>query len=117
MSADHRPSDEVLIDRIRSVVDAEPLPPDVVTRLAAGRRKAVATVANRPLYVPRPWLPVGALAATLVAVVLLRPAIDMETMTPPLEDDVQLAAAADLDLLENLEFAAWMDESDDTDEG
>jgi hypothetical protein len=116
MSGDHRLSDEALTDQIRTAIDATPLSPEVVARLAAGRRRAVAAVAKRPLYVPRPWLPVGALAATLLAVVLLRPAMDMDA-TPLLEDDVQLAAAADLDLLENLEFAAWMDESDVSDEG
>jgi len=117
MTADHRLADEVFIETIRSKIDAEVLPPDVVAHLATGRRKAVAAVPDRPLRVPTAWLPVGALAATLLAVVLLRPAMDTDGVTPLLEDGVQLAAAEDLDLLENLEFAAWMDASDGSDEG
>ena len=117
MSADPGLGDEVFIERIRSRIDAEPFPSDVAARLAAGRRKAVAAVADKGLYVPPAWLPVGALAATLLAVVLLRPAMETDGVTALLEDDVQLAAAEDLDLLENLEFAAWMDASDGSDEG
>jgi hypothetical protein len=121
MNADRRITDEVFIDRVRErvrgVIDAQPLPPDVAARLAAGRRKAVAAVPDKPLYVPAAWLPVSALAATLLAVVLLRPTTDMDGVAPLLEDEAQVAAVENLDLLENLEFAAWMDASDANDEG
>src|SRR5262245_24810329 len=113
MSAD----DDILIERVRErlqdVVETDPLPSEVVARLAAARRAAVAAIPDKPVYVPSAWLTVGAMAATLLAAVLLRPAIDID---PLLDDDVQLAAE-NLDLLENLEFAAWMDESDGNDEG
>ena len=120
MSAD-RTTDEAFIERVREqldrTVDAQALTPDVLARLGASRRAAVAAVPERPVYVPPAWLPVGAMAATLVAAVLLRPAMDGDGVTPLLDDDIQLAAAENLDLLENLEFAAWMDESDGSDEG
>jgi anti-sigma factor RsiW len=121
MSAADRMTDDAFIDHIRKrldrTVDAQSLPPDVLARLAASRRTAVAAVPEIPVYVPPAWLPVGAMAATLVAAVLLRPAMDGDGVTPLLDDDTQLAAAENLDLLENLEFAAWMDESDGSDEG
>jgi hypothetical protein len=121
MSADDRMTDEAFVERVRErlhrTVDVQSLPPDVIARLAASRRAAVAAVPERPVYVPPTWLPVGAMAATLVAAVLLRPAMDGDGVTPLLDDDIQLAAAENLDLLENLEFAAWMDESDGSDEG
>lgn len=109
-------SDADFVKRVRGVLDAEALTPAIAERLRAVRRGAVAAMSIRPVYVPKRWLPVGALAATLLAVVMLRPSIDPGA-TLVLDDEVQLAAAADIDLLENLEFAAWMVESDGNDEG
>src|SRR5262245_5977943 len=121
MSGDRHSTDEAFIARVRERLDrtvgVESLTPEVVSRLAAIRRDAVAAVPEAPVYVPTSWLPVGALAATLVAAVLLRPGMDGDGMAPLFDDDIQVAAAENLDLLENLEFAAWMDESDGSDEG
>ena len=107
--------DEEFALRVRGVLDAQTLPPELVERLRGARRNAVAAVASKSPRLPTAWLPVGALAATLLAVVLLRPSMNPDAAAP-LDVDVQLATA-DLDLLENLEFAAWMDESDGTDAG
>src|SRR5262245_61588721 len=69
-------------ERLDRTVSAEALTPDVVNRLAASRRYAVAAVPDVRVYVPTTWLPVGAMAATLVAAVLLRPGLDGDGVTP-----------------------------------
>jgi len=110
--ADERQSGE-FVARVRDVLDAEPLPGAVVERLATARRRALAEAGagrRARLRAPGRWLPVGALAATLLAVVLLEHSAPVPA--PPLEDDVQLAAVENLELLENLDFAAWMVETD-----
>ena len=114
MSPNQLRRDEELVEQVRDVLDAQTLTPELVERLRSARRNAVAEVVSKPSRLPAAWLPV-ALAATLLAVVLLRPSMDPGA-APPLDVDVQLAAA-DLELLENLEFAAWMVESDGTDAG
>ena len=107
MTADEHESVE-FVARVR-----EPLPGAVIERLATARRRALAeALARQParLRAPGRWLPVGALAATLLAVVLLQRSAPVPAL--PLEDEVQLAAVENLELLENLDFAAWMVETD-----
>ena len=116
MNPEQPRTDEVFVEQVRGVLDAQLLPPDLTVRLRVARRNAVAAVTSTSPRIPTVWLPVGALAAMLLAVVLLRPPPDLDA-APPLDDAMQLAAAADLDLLENLEFAAWMVESDGSDAG
>ncbi len=108
---DHR-DDIAFTERVRSALDAAGVPDDVVDRLGAARRQAVAIADARARIVPLPsrWLPMGAMAATVLAAVLLRGPPNIPAV--PFDDDLQLAAVDDLDLLENLEFAAWMVESD-----
>jgi hypothetical protein len=114
MNHDQRRTDEELVERIRATLDAQTLTPDVGRRLLEARRSAVAAATTTVPRIPAVWWPVGALAAMVLAVVLVRPTPDA---APPLDDVVQLAAAEDMDLLENLEFAAWMVESDSVDAG
>jgi negative regulator of sigma E activity len=114
MNTDDSRSADEFAARVCRILDAEPFPAGVAERLATARRQAIAeAVAGRPAVQrapPRRWVPVGALAATLLAVVMLRQGAEVPAL--PLDDDVQLAAVADLELLENLEFAAWMVEAD-----
>jgi hypothetical protein len=116
MNHDERRSDAELVEQIRTALNAQAVTPDVDQRLRAARHNAVTAATPRTIRMPTVWLPVGALAATLFAVVLLRPSLDLDA-TPPLDDEVQLAAAENLELLENLEFAAWMVESEGPDAG
>jgi hypothetical protein len=113
VTADERESTD-FVARVLDVLDAEPLPDQVIERLATARRRALAeAAAGQAARLPAPgrWLPVGALAATLLAAVLLGRGAP-PAPAPPLEDDVQLAAVENLELLENLDFAAWMVETD-----
>jgi hypothetical protein len=114
MNADDSHSADQFAARVRRVLDAQTLPVGVAERLAAARRRALAAAAGGSSAVrhapPRRWVPVGALAATLLAVVMLRQGASVPAL--PLEDDVQLAAVENLELLENLEFAAWMVDAD-----
>jgi hypothetical protein len=99
---------------VRAVLDAQDVPVGAAERLADGRRRAigeaVAGAAVLRRTPPPRWLPVGALAATLLVVVALQRGAEVPAL--PLGDDVQLAAVENLELLENLEFAAWMVEAD-----
>jgi hypothetical protein len=106
MSGDDRRSDVEFVDRARVVLDAGSLAPDLAERLAAARRRAVASVDVPIPRVPSAWVPVGALATTLLAVGLTV-AIDNRG-TPPVDDDVQIATVEDMDLLMDLEFVAWL---------
>jgi hypothetical protein len=111
MNADDRA--EHFAASVRAVLEADALPADMAERLAAARRRAIAGAAGRTALrraPPRRWVPVGALAATLLGVFVLRQGTEVPAL--PLDDDVQLAAVENLELLENLEFAAWMVEVD-----
>ncbi|MEM1439498.1 MAG: hypothetical protein AAF545_04885 [Pseudomonadota bacterium] len=94
---------KAIVDRLSTDVD-----PDVAARLRAARQEAVYLVdsAHRKRA---PWLaPAGGLvAASVVAVVLLR---DPGMQPMPALDETEMAAAAELELLEELEMLAWLDE-------
>jgi hypothetical protein len=114
MSGDDRRSDAEFVDQMRVVLDAQTLRPDLVERLGAARRRAVASVEAPIIRAPPSWVPVSALATTLLTVGLTV-AID-NGATPPFDDDVQIAAVEDMDLLMDLEFVAWLD-TDNLDAG
>ena len=107
--------DPVVNDVVRALEETEHnVPPAARERLAQARRAAVA-VADRPspgLLQPR-YVAAGTAAAVALAVaLLLRPT---DVALPPL-GDAELVVAQDAELMEELEFAAWMlamDESDD----
>jgi len=88
--------------------------PAVAERLAAARRQAVALLDGpQPSALPRllPWgAAVTSAAALLLAIVFWPGARDGSLAPLPLVDADELAAAQDLELLEELEFIAWLDE-------
>jgi hypothetical protein len=110
MKWDDEQDEVVFTAQVRDALNATPLSEDVVDRLRVARRAAVAAIEPRRVSLPTRWLPMGAMAATVVAAVLLRGPTNAPAL--PFDDDQQLAVAQDIDLLENLEFAAWMVESD-----
>ena len=106
---DGAPSDDdarlarAVVERLHEDVD-----PDVAARLRAARQEAVYIV-DRKTRRSVPWLaPAGGdVAAAVVAVVMLRePAL----APMPALDEAEMAAAAELELLEELEMLAWLDE-------
>ena len=96
---------------VRAVLDTSALPDGVPERLAAARRAAVAAVEPRrnASAPPAPWIPVAALATTVLAVAVAITATDTHVL-PVVDDARALAAAQDLELLEDLEFLAWLDD-------
>ncbi len=114
MSGGDRRSDGEFVEQARAVLDAQSLAPDLVERLVAARHRAVASVDVPVLRAPSAWVPVGALATTLLTVGLTV-AIG-NGGAPPLDDDVQIATVENMDLLMDLEFVAWLD-TDNLDAG
>ncbi len=94
-------------------------------QLAAARQAAVAT-ANAPgspladerkggwLVSPWLWAPTGAMAATVLTIALL---LGSEVEPLPILEPAELTAAQELELLEDLEFVAWMLEQDEVGAG
>lgn len=90
-------------ERLRTDVD-----PDVAARLRAARQEAV-YITDRKTRRPVRWLAPagGVVAAAVVATVMLRePAL----APMPALDEAEMAAAAEIELLEELEMLAWLDE-------
>jgi hypothetical protein len=114
MSGGDRRSDGEFVEQARAVLDAQSLAPDLAQRLAAARYRAVASVDVPILRAPSAWVPVGALATTLLTVGLTV-AIERDG-APALDDDVQIATVENMDLLMDLEFVAWLD-TDNLDAG
>ena len=110
------PSHDAFVARARDVLDAGDAALDdrVLVRLTAARRRAVnALDMPRYGYVGR-WIPASAAACMLFAVGLLAWSVRLPTL--PVYDDAETAAAAqDLDLLDDIEFVAWMVEQDGDD--
>ena len=107
--------DEAVAERLAGMLrDGErDLPPEVVQRLAAARRTAVAAADRPSMGVWPRYVGAGALASVgLVVALMLQPDV---TPLPPL-DDAELAVAQDAELMEDLEFAAWMMAMEETDE-
>ncbi|MEE9254399.1 MAG: hypothetical protein V3U43_05665 [Pseudomonadales bacterium] len=103
-------SDEAFVERARALLDESEasLTPDVTARLTQMRREAVALSEARGSYsLLQPLMPAGAMAATLSAVVAFW--LLATTPLPSIyEDESQQLAAEDMELLEDLEFVAWM---------
>jgi len=105
--------DQLNIDKLRADLRLyeNELAAEVGERSLAARREAVAvadanSVRSRSSWLSwRAWAATGALASAVlvVAVVLETPAL-----TLPQGDEVELAAAQEIELLEELEFVAWM---------
>ena len=95
--------------------DEQSIEQDAVARLAAARRAAVAAV-RTPWYRQRWVLPSGvgagfATAALVVALILSSP---VDTLPVMAEDE--MLAAQEVELLEELEFAAWLVMLEENDE-
>jgi hypothetical protein len=112
--SERRISDDVFVARARDTLDRSGVSDDVRGQLAAARRRAVASLDTSVPRVPARWVPVGALATTLltvgIGVALQRP------LPLPVYDEQQLATVEDMDLLMDLEFVAWLD-TDNVDAG
>ena len=91
--------------------DEQALSDDVKQRLYEARQRAV-DLARQPAGKTKRWvLPflgagVTTAAAILVVVLMLPVASSIDPL--PLGEDTELAAAQDLELLQELEFVAWM---------
>jgi hypothetical protein len=97
----------------KRVLDETSLDAGVASRLAAARRLAVATFDARsstPRVPPR-WVPAGALATTVFAIGLATVAMDTRTL-PAVDDARAFAVAQDVELLDDLEFLAWLPDED-----
>lgn len=88
--------------------------PAVAERLAAARQQAVALLDGpERKALPRllPWGAALTSAAALLLAIVFWPGPGDSGLAPlPLVDADELAAARDLELLEELEFIAWLDE-------
>jgi hypothetical protein len=104
-----RPSDEQLVALTLEGLERSTVPADVVERLGAARRAAVARV-DRPVPAPlAAWIPAGAMATTLIAVGLLVVEFSGREVPLPVEE---VQAVQHLELLEDIELFAWMVEQD-----
>ncbi|MCZ6617557.1 MAG: hypothetical protein O7E57_05450 [Gammaproteobacteria bacterium] len=92
---------------------ANDLPPEVNERLVAMRRGAVQELEARSSQRWQTrwfWAPVGVTAAVALALGLFL--FSGDTPIPMFDDldEVQFAATRDMEMLEELEFLAWMEE-------
>ena len=110
----------------KSVEHNETVGPEIATQLQQARRKAVAEFENRTVGHELPfawWQMGGTAAAAAVLVVLVLPYFSsrqIDGVEPlPYVSDVELALAAEeeAELLENLEFVAWMVDQQDEHNG
>jgi len=101
------------VAQAKRVLDEAALSPEILARLSAARRLAVAKADARvatPRVPPR-WIPAGALATTVLAVGIATVAMDARQL-PAFDDARALAAAQDVELLDDLEFLAWLPDDD-----
>ncbi|MCZ6888000.1 MAG: hypothetical protein O7H39_05840 [Gammaproteobacteria bacterium] len=96
-------------DAGRVLLDAEhDIDPRVLERLQAMRREAVQHAdrsAPQPLGV---WVPTSAVVATILTVGIALSSIESPT-APMFHDEHEQLAVQDMELLEDLEFLAWLD--------
>ncbi len=108
---DRQASDDGFAQEVKRVLDGVPLDAETAARLAAVRRHAVERARTYVSYVPPRWVPVSAMAVTLVVLGTALRVGDDHTL-PVLEDDALFAAAQERELLEELELLAYFDELD-----
>ena len=107
-----RTDEDALLARAREALQGDDLPGHIQSRLRQARADAVAsTAASAGTRAGNSlWLvPAGALGAVALAAVLLRNA---PANHPPLLDEQEMAAAMEMDVLEEMEFLAWMLETE-----
>ena len=108
------PADQASIDAMESNLrrQEETLPPDVTDRLAAARRAAVARMAEQDEWLSMPrLLPAGGLLAAGVVAAILWP-VPQPSLQLPALDDNEMAAATDMEMLDEIELIAWLLEQD-----
>lgn len=106
-----RQDDKALAAALRQ--HAEQVPPEVADRLRAMRRAAVAELDVRSTRAGSGWLLPAGVAAAGLALTLALLTGDPESPAPGavlLADTDELAAVAELEVLEELEFLAWLEE-------
>ena len=99
--------------RVKGILDekSESLDADTQRRLSQARMKAIARLGvtqgtqQRPLWFS--WVPAGAMAAGLLAVGIYQNQAQLP-LPAIYQDPLQQLAAENMELLENLEFAAWL---------
>jgi len=101
--------DDEFLSRIRSTLDAsaESLDELTVARLKAARRRALDDAPRRRTWLVAGSFGVATLAAALVAVVVLTPAVNPAAGQL---DQLEMLADADPDIYDNLEFYRWLAE-------
>jgi len=110
--------EEQFLKRVRDNLDNAPLDDITAERLAGARRRALNVLDTSGSLKPQnwswfTWAPAGAFAMVLFVI-----AVTVSSQKTPdfpyYESELQAAAANEIDLLEELEFVAWMllEESD-----
>jgi len=100
-----------LVEKARKSMHEHSLPDDVQRKLRLARAEAVTQLEVQrsladTLFGRRRWLlPVGGVAAMLLAV-----SVNQGSSAPlmPVLDEQELAAVTEIDILEDIEFLAWM---------
>ena len=114
----NEPDDGIFADKLGAALrEAElDVDPHTLESLAAARRQAVkAAESRKPSWsVPKNWALTGSAAAAVLAMAVFLGS-GAGTGFPPL-DQPEFAAAQDAELLEELEFVAWMLAMEDSDE-
>ena len=108
--------DTELITQVRTALDASVADLDATTlvHLQQARRNALAALPGGLPWVPPRWVPAGAIVATMVIAI----GAWQHVVLPPMPaggDPVEALAAQDVDLLENLDFVAWLVVDEDAD--
>jgi len=110
---DTPPGTAAFVTAARRMLDAGDgaLDPLVVARLGAIRRAAVATMEPSSAKVFARWVPASAAACTLLAAGLFAWSVKIPAL-PVFDDELAQLAAEDMELLDDIEFVAWMVEAD-----
>lgn len=110
-------SDDPFVERVRDALDAseDTLPPGVASRLAGARADALAQRSSGWRWLPVGYGALATAAVLLVAVTMNRedsadaPAPEVAGAPEALPADLEdLDLAMDLDVVEELEFVAWL---------
>lgn len=116
MNADNADSDRLFEQRARELLRASAARVDdrTASRLVQARSAAVEEMRNRN-RLWRSWMPLGGVAAAAVAVLVWSGGLHRSHMADPTQvrapfEDLELMIAEEnLELIEDLEFYAWLD--------
>lgn len=103
------PINDPMIEGIKHALDqkSEQLDPDIQAKLLQMRRQAMAQANNKPaMHKPLLWAPAGGMVAALFAVMLwYEPAVQHPS---ELDDFELLTSDTELEMLDDMEFVAWL---------